>query len=272
MSDETPSGAPDAPRDAEPLPLEPVPDDGAEATLPPDRTPAAAPVPTPAPGTPVSALDVCPSCGAKLRGDDTVLCLRCGFDLKTLEQRETETGVAETPEPPADLTPIVRAHWTDRIVLPVIIGLAAVALIVAAIIGAPSVYRTVEAGVEIAGAERLQQVLRFPILVALWMACGIGGVLIGAWLTDRPPGDVRPMVVRLLAIVVLARLVTFFDASNAVLELTVELLGQAVVFLVLTMLLFRLRIRAAATLIGVQAALFVALYALAHLVAWTTGS
>ena len=29
-------------------------------------------------------LDVCPNCGASMRGAETLVCLRCGFDLKTM--------------------------------------------------------------------------------------------------------------------------------------------------------------------------------------------
>jgi len=269
MTDQSSSGASDERGPAEPLPLEPVPADSSDATA--ASTPAPPPAAVPADAGEVSDLDVCPSCGAKLRGDATVLCLRCGFDLKTLKTVETETGVIETPAEAATAsTPIVRAYWADRVVLPVVAGLAALALIIAMSAGHPSVYRAVEPDVALTGAERFQYVLRFPILVVLWCVCGIGGVLIGGWLTGRPPGEVRSMVVRLLTIVVLARLVTFIDLPNAILEFGVELLGQAIVFVLLTMLLFRLRIRAAAILVGVQALLFVALYALAHLVAWTT--
>jgi hypothetical protein len=46
----------------------------------------------------VRALDVCPNCGSPLGGVDVVVCLRCGFDLKSLKVIETETGGTAAPE------------------------------------------------------------------------------------------------------------------------------------------------------------------------------
>ena len=78
------------------------PEDDAEANPPPEEVPEAGGEPpesesgftAAATGPYVKTLDVCPNCGANLPSSDSLVCLRCGFNLKTLQVMATETGEA----------------------------------------------------------------------------------------------------------------------------------------------------------------------------------
>src|SRR5687768_17541375 len=69
----------------------------------------------------VKELDVCPNCGASMRGTDALVCLRCGFDLKTMRVVKTEVG--EAVEPVAEAPPLVRPGMGD-LWLPAVIAAA----------------------------------------------------------------------------------------------------------------------------------------------------
>ncbi len=82
---------------------EPVPAvTGAPAETPPEQTDTAGndkPAPDPpAEGSHVKGLDVCPNCASPLGGVDAVVCLRCGFDMKTLKVIKVKTGETVAPE------------------------------------------------------------------------------------------------------------------------------------------------------------------------------
>ncbi|MCZ6445243.1 MAG: hypothetical protein O6758_03555, partial [Planctomycetota bacterium] len=82
----------DRPEDAQPLALEPE--------APPEKNTPRGEAESSAGQTEssVKALDTCPNCGASMAATDTLLCLRCGFDLKTLKVIKTVTGEAAKVE------------------------------------------------------------------------------------------------------------------------------------------------------------------------------
>lgn len=205
-----------------------------------------------------------------MRGRDDVLCLRCGFDLKTLKVVETGTGVAAAaPEPGRDARPpIVLAHWTDRRLLPVVIAIAVLALAIMALAGYRGLFPTIAGDAEILWPVRLRYVVRMLVLIALWGLCGMIAVGLGARLFERTPGDWVATLVRLFAVIAVARLVTLIDLPSAPLEFILELVGQALVVVGLTMAFLRLKVRDAAIIVGIQATAFVALYGVAHLIVW----
>ena len=86
------------PQDEDPVPAA----TGAPAETPPEQTDKAGddePAPDPPAETShVKALDVCPNCASPLGGVDTIVCLRCGFDMKTLKVIKVKTGETVAPE------------------------------------------------------------------------------------------------------------------------------------------------------------------------------
>jgi len=66
-----------------------------EAETPPEQTDEPDDEPDPEPpaeSSHIKGLDVCPNCASPLGGVDAVVCLRCGFDMKTLKVIKVETG------------------------------------------------------------------------------------------------------------------------------------------------------------------------------------
>jgi len=45
----------------------------------------------------VAALDVCPNCASPLGGVDIIVCMRCGFDMKSLKVIKTDTKATAKP-------------------------------------------------------------------------------------------------------------------------------------------------------------------------------
>jgi hypothetical protein len=171
----------------------------------------------------------CPNCGAPLHGGEALVCLRCGFDLKTLDVIETETGVDEhEPEtPPAPISTPGRGG-------PALAGTIVVAclllLLVGHALGMRGLYPKVEPGLTIANAERVASAGRAVALVGVWTLGALGALVALTVLVARPLGDVRLVLLRLAAIVVVVRLVTVIDLGPAPLEISVEMVLQAGLF------------------------------------------
>jgi len=266
--------AEDSGREPEPLELEPP---GRE--MKPEST-AGSEAPG-APGAPdasdVHAVDVCPNCGSPMRGSDTLVCMRCGFDLKTMKVIETKKGETTGEEEEKEQRdPLVQEGPGDPW-LPVALAIIGAAiLLIGCLAGAaglfPHLRATLEEGATLVVSwnERWGAAARFPVLIGLWTMCGFGALIAGAWLFGRPFGNVGLGALRMLGIVAIARCVGFLSLSLRPVEFILESLLAAAVFFILTMLLFRMKPRDAATLLVVTIVLFLALFVIAHLVTWVT--
>lgn len=216
----------------------------------------------------------CPSCGALLKGDDTVVCLRCGFDLQVLEKRETATGADEIEiEEPTLLVPEGRGG----VVVPLIIaGAAGLILLVGYLAGLPGLYpaavRALAEGgvVHPPAGDRFLAVLRFLVHTAMWTTGGLIGVGAVAWIDGYRLGSVTLAASRLLAVAATMRLVTLIGLGGGPLEWTAEALGQAVIALVGLVALVGLGPKVAATVAAVAGAGFLMVYAGARVIVWIT--
>jgi hypothetical protein len=225
----------------------------------------------------VRALDVCPNCGSPMRGRDTLVCMRCGFDLKTMKVIETKTGATTVDEDEkAQRPPLVKEGPGDPWLPLVLAIIGAAILLIGCLAGAPGLFPHVRATLAegatlvISWDERWGAAARFPILILLWTMCGFGSLIAGAWLFGRPMGNVGLGALRMLGIVAIAHCVSFISFSWRLGEFLVESLLAAAVFFILTTLLFRVKPRDAATILVVTIVLFLALFVIGHVVTWVT--
>jgi len=224
----------------------------------------------------VRALDVCPNCGSPMRGRDTLVCMRCGFDLKSLKVIETETGQTTEEEEEEERQPLVQEAAGDPWLPAALAIAAAVVLLIGYLAGAAGLFPQLRSALE-EGAlfsaswdARWGGAARFPLLIALWAMCGFGALIAAAWLFGRPFGNIGLGALRMLAITAIARCVGFLSFPWRLLEFTAEAIAAAAVFFILSMLLFRLKPRDAATVLVVTVVLFLALYVVARVVTWVT--
>jgi hypothetical protein len=206
--------------------------------------------------SPVHALDVCPNCGTPMRGRDTLVCMRCGFDLKSMKVIKTETGETTVDEDEkAQREPLVKEGPGDPWLPLALAIIGGVLLLIGCLAGAPGLFPHVRATLAegatlvISWDERWGAAARFPILILLWTMCGFGSLIAGAWLFGRPFGNVGVGALRMLGIVAIARCAGFVSFSWPLVEFLLESLLAAAVFFVLTMLLFRVKPRDAATIL-----------------------
>lgn len=252
--------------DAQPLPLEPE--------APPEKnTPRGEAESSPGQTeSSVKALDTCPNCGASMRGSDTLLCLRCGFDLKTLKVIKTVTGEAakveqdEQDEQEDEEAPPISAPGRGELWLP---GAVAIASLLILSIGYLSAAGGLFADADAIGVGmRLMGLLNVLVRTAVLSLAGLGGLFVLAHMLHKPLGDVKLAAVRMLGIVAAIALLTFINVEIPAWEWTFELTSQAVAFIGLGMAMFRLRVRDAATLLGVTVLAVVGLLMVSVLVLW----
>ena len=253
----------DRPDDAQPLALEPE--------APPEKnTPTGeAESSTGQTESSVKALDTCPNCGASMAGSDTLLCLRCGFDLKTLKVIKTVTDEAakvEQDDQEDEETPPISAPGRGELWLP---GAVAIASLLILSIGCLSAAGGLFADGEAIGiGRRLAGALNVLVWTAVLSLAGLGALFVLAHMLHKPLGDVKLAAVRMLSIVAAIALLRFVNVEIAAWEWTFELASQAVAFVGLAMAMYRLRVRDAATLLGVTVLAVVGLLMVSQLVLW----
>ncbi|MEM7229353.1 MAG: hypothetical protein AAF432_11130 [Planctomycetota bacterium] len=246
------------------IPLEPV-----ESSEPTSTAPTKASV---------SDLDVCPNCTAPMPAADQLVCLRCGFDLKTLSVIDTEKSEELVEAAPAPGSNVLLRKGILEPWLP--LGVAAagfIALLIGILSGWVGLYpdlqfvaaeadRTV---IDVPWSDRGVVVLRLLAALAMWWGCAIGALLVTARLVGMVPGDVKTVAFRALACVSAALVVMLFDLHRSIEHLT-ELVAGAAVYAALSMVFFRLKPRDAATLAGITLSMFMVVYLGARIITWVT--
>jgi hypothetical protein len=254
-------------------PIEP--EDDADVVEPPPQTPPAgspgteadaAEAPEPAS---IQALDVCPNCGSPLGGVDVVVCLRCGFDMKSLKVIETETGetAGPKPQPEQEESPVLSEPGIGDFWLPLAMAVGGLLVLAAGYLWGSAGLFGGEEAVGLGG--RAIGLLKMLLKTAVLTLSGLGGLYALAHMVSSRVGDARLALIRMLGIMVAIGLLAFFNVNSAALEWTIESVTQALAFLGLSMVLFRLGVRDAATLLGVTLIAVVGLLLVSALVLWS---
>lgn len=232
----------------------------------------------------VRDLDVCPSCGATMRGIDNLVCIRCGFDLKTMRHVQTKTGeidAAEIAAQQSELQPLIKRGNGDLWLPTILAALAGIVLLIGYLAGAralfPNAVTTNETGqamINVTAGMRFNAILKTLIIIGMIGACGIGALAFTAYLNGmrlaRNWDDLKLGAIRMLAIVVTMRLTSFIALPNRALEWTAEAIVQLAIFAGLSLALFRLKPGDAPIMTGAAVILFVMLWLAGQLVVWAT--
>ena len=209
---------------------------------------------------PAGTAEVCPNCGAPLPGDETLVCLRCGFNLKTLKVIQTATGETTESEEAEVEVPPVSGPGQGGLLLPEIMAAASALLLsVGYVSGARGLFIGDFCDQPPGFGARVVGLVGGLLLIALWSAAGLGGLgFLARFVVLRKLGDLRLAAVRMLAIIATMRLLAFMDLPQRLqwLAWTLEFIGQAVVFVGLAMYFFMLNVRNA-LIMGIAAILMV---------------
>lgn len=220
---------------------------------------------------PIKDLDVCPNCGAPMPNTGEVLCMRCGFDLKTMKQVKVETGVVEVPHegsmpedtPLEQLKPLVVPGRGDFMVPLILAGAAGLILIIAHLAGVRGVFLPTPEG-DITFGTRFLGIVRLLVTVAMIALCGLGSLWFLSFLLSMRMGDWLLAAARMLGIAAAMHLVTLLNVQSTGLEWTIEAILQAAVFAGLSIVFFGIKPKDTPTLLGGT----VILYVLLQLAAW----
>lgn len=231
----------------------------------------------------------CAACGADRLTADGV-CVRCGTTVREsraatmadpsapdrdgagVEGRSDPEGAASADAGLADDDrPIAVPRPSDRWLPGTIGGLSVLLMLVGLIAGMASLFPGVDttAAAPVPWSARLSGVVRLPLFIATWSGCALGALATVAWLRDRPLGHLPAALVRLAAIITVARLGAFLDVPVAVLRFPAELVAHAAIFWVLVIAMFRLRPRDAGVVLGLTLLYGVVLLCATALIEWS---
>ena len=217
-----------------------------------------------------------------MRGADTLVCLRCGFDLKTMRIIKTATGETAAPaEHDEELSrPLVEPGMGDLWLPGGLAGICGLFLLIGYLAGARGLFPQIEAAIaagqqsEIKIGDRFNGILQLIVLLGMWTACGLAGLIFLANMlgkrTVKDLSDFKLAAVRMLGIVTAAHFVAFINFSSAPVEFVVEAILHLAIFAGLSMLLFRLKPRDGLTLTGAALVAFFALWVCAIAIHWAT--
>lgn len=232
----------------EPLELEP--DDGSRESTDGDNGASEAEEPS---KSSVKALDVCPNCGATMRQGNLLVCLRCGFDLKTLRVLETQTGEEgheedeDEDEPPE---PLCLPGRGDFRVPGILAGISVLVISIGYLAGADGLFNLESDDgfpIDPAAAQRFGQWGIYLATLVLGSLCGLAGVFVVSRLNETTFGDWRLGSLRIVGVFATMWLAKFVDLGGKFLEIGAEWILHAGIFVGLSMFFFRLTPRDAAT-------------------------
>lgn len=216
---------------------------------------------------PIKDLDVCPNCGASMGNTGEVLCMRCGFDLKTMKQVKVQTGVVEVPAegvvtgPDGTVIdqrkPMVEPGMGN---LTAPLGIAAAvgaAMLIAYMLGVRALFPPVvnAQGEVVVNAPitigmRFLGVLEMIVSVAMLTACGLGALRFLSFLLSQRIGDWKLAAARMLGIVAILQIALFINMSTYSYERMTEFIVQGAIFSGLSIVFLRVKPKDAPTLLG----------------------
>lgn len=219
----------------------------------------------------------CPNCGAPMPAD-ALVCLRCGYDLKSLEAKRTRIEKPQEVDEEAEAEksgPVSRPGRGDLWLPLAMAAISGAALIIGYLVGAhglyPGIVATTPQGQEVAISigQRFLAVLQFLVLIGMMGVCGLAGLFLVAQAMQRPVGDMPLAVARMLGIVTAIRLVTFLQMPGPRwVEWLTESVIQAAAFIGLSILLYTLKPRNGAMMGVFALAALVALWLFARAMVW----
>jgi hypothetical protein len=227
-------------------------------------------------------LDLCPSCGANMPGPNELVCLRCGFDLKTMKKVRTVTGETEVSDEEADAGEssgehkrAISAPGKGDLWLPgAMAGIAGLILIIAYLSGWPGLFAAGKVSAEgvVAGGDRFLGLLRLVVMAGMMTGCGVAALAFVAHLLGMKLGDLKLTAIRMVGIVLTMQLVTLLDFNSRVLEWLVEAVGQVGVFTGLSLAFFRISPRDLLQLAAAGVIIFLLLWLGGNVIVWATAS
>ncbi|HWB18963.1 MAG TPA: hypothetical protein VG711_01590 [Phycisphaerales bacterium] len=223
-----------------------------------------------------SSLDVCPNCGAPMRGKDTLLCLRCGFDLKSNKVVKTTVGKAEEHEehdhdeipPPESI--LVREGRGGLWLAEAIAGICIAALLVGYLAGSVGLFPAFEPTKDnptVPVLVRFTELLRYLAISGIWVGCGLVALYVLAGILQKTFGDMKLALARLSAVVAAMQLATFINLNSSY-ENLAELPVQFAIFVALSILLFTISPKDALSLAGLTVGVFLLLCLVSFVLYW----
>lgn len=207
----------------------------------------------------VSRPENCPNCGQPLPDDESIVCVKCGYDLRSTEIRATTVGKPVEQEPPPP--PLTRERISWKVTLAVAGG-ALFVMVVAYLSGVTGLFPR-ENGLFLGeSGERFEAVRPLPSARLFGMMTYIGqrmifaaslagAVLVQAHLRGLPAGNRRSMVAHSAAIASVSGLLLLTALPHPGVESGLELIGQGAVAALGYMTLFRFRPADAVVTLGI---------------------
>ncbi|MCZ6836179.1 MAG: hypothetical protein O7G85_10430 [Planctomycetota bacterium] len=185
----------------------------------------------------IDSLDICPNCGKTMEGVSKLLCVHCGYDIKSMHVIKIKRGEVTEEELEAEskkdfIEPLCRKGWGNFHTPAIMAGIALGVLFIG------YAMRSTWLLDDEAGNRFLAFVVSVLWLVPL-IGCSFGALYTVAHLLERPLGRFKLAWARVAGIVCFAKLATFI--SSPFVEFVIEAIAQAGIAFGLSLLLFKVK-------------------------------
>lgn len=205
----------------------------------------------------VHSLDICPNCGKSMGGTDNLICVHCGFDLKTMRVIETKQGVVTEDEVEAEIEarqrrqPISRRGLGNYIAPGIMAGASLLILLIGFLARSP--WLIVDETENRVAALAVSLLWLIPLIGSAY-----GAVYVLSLLLERRMGREKLVLARVAGIVCVMRLSLFVPPIYG--EFVIQALVAAGIGYGLSLLFFRIKARDAAILVSTGFVIFVLFY------------
>jgi len=218
----------------------------------------------------IHELDICPNCGASMHGSDELVCLRCGFDLKTnkvIETRHGSESVDEDDDSEGEPAPLSTPGRGELWLPGAVAGVSIVILVIAYAGGVPGFF----AGAETPNfGHRLVGIIQLLVRLMVWGGCTLGALWMTARIINQQPlGEIRTAALRVLASVAVIQLVRFTGLESDAWETGIELVLQAGLLPLMLLAFFGIGLRDAAVAAVITIGTLLAMVLAPLIVSWS---
>lgn len=241
--------------------------------------------PPPPSGSKMRSLDICPNCTAEIDDTMQMVCLKCGYNLRSMRVERTTAGVDERdPDDELDEYGRVRKKPVSPpgrggSVLPLILAsVCAVILLVGLLAGHHGLfasYINAHGGepdlITVGWGARLTGILRYAVNAGTWAGVCLASLWLFARVMERPLGDGNLAISRAVGLACAMKLASLLPITAQAARFPLEMGGHFVILFGLSILLFRMPPRTAGFYTLITAVVMLITYLASTLIVWSLG-
>ncbi len=234
---------------------------------------------------PSRSLDICPNCTADIDETMQMVCMKCGYNLRTMQVEKTVAGVDErniddeldehgrVKKPP--LSPPGRGGTALPLVIASGCAIALLAGLLAGHHGLFAAYVNAQdaepASVVVGWAARFTGMLRYLVNTATWAGVVLASLWLFARVMEQPLGIANLVLARAVGIACAMKIASLVPVTTQAIRFPLEIGGHFAILFVLAVALFKMSPKTAGFFTLMTIIVWMITYLASTLIVWSIG-